>query len=447
MSTNVIRPGDDGFDEARRIWNGRFDEHPAVIVRCHGSDDVRGALQLASTEGLEVSVRSGGHDYAGYSVREGTLVVDLSSMEGLEIDAERRIAVVQPGVRWAALDREAQAVGLVTPGGTVSTVGVAGFTLGGGSGYLSRKLGLAADNLVAADVVAAAGRLVRASEEENADLLWGLRGGSGNFGVVTSLELCLHPLGPEVFAGQIVYAYDGAREVLRGYRDLMMNAPDELQCYAFVVRVPPVDPFPESARGRPAIFLVLCYAGAPAEGEEVARPLSELGEPLLAAVVPQPYVLAQQAFDAGMGSGNRWYSKAHYFGSLPDEAIDVFVEHAERLPGEFTAAYLGREGGAIGRVDPSATAYPHRDAAFSLHIFPGWVDPANDREIMSWARAFHEATAPYATGGVYVNLIDRDEPDAARTAYGRNRERLAELKAKWDPDNVFHMNHNVAPRR
>lgn len=447
MSMNVIRPGDDGFDVARRIWNGRFDERPAVIVRCRNAEDVRGAVQLGRTEGLELSVRSGGHDYAGNSVREGTLVIDLSQMQGLEIDTERRVAVTQPGVRWAAFDRESQAVGLVTPGGTVSTVGVAGFTLGGGSGYLSRKLGMGADNLVAADVVTADGRLVRASEEANADLLWGLRGGSGNFGVVTSLELRLHPLGPEVLAGQIVYPYDRAREVLRGYRDFMMNAPDELQCYAFVVRVPPVDPFPESVRGRPAIFLVLCYGGPPVEGEEIARPLSELGEPLLAAVGPQPYVVAQQAFDAGMGPGNRWYSKAHYFRSLPDVAIDAFIEHAERLPGDFTVVYLGREGGAIGRVAPSATAFPHRDAAFSLHIFPGWVDPARDEEIMSWARTFHQATARWATGGVYVNLIDRDEADAARTAYGRNRERLAELKAEWDPENVFHMNHNVAPRR
>lgn len=445
---DVLRPDEDGFDEARRIWNGRFDERPAVIVRCHDADDVRGAVQLARASSTPISVRSGGHDYAGNSAREGSVLIDLSGMNRLHIDAERRVATAQPGVRWAGLDGAAQAFGLATPGGTVSSVGVPGFTLGGGSGYLSRKFGMGVDNLLAAEVVTADGRIVRASEENDSDLLWGLRGGGGNFGVVTSLELRLHQVGPEVLAGQIVYPYETAPEVLRRYRDFMMQAPDELQCYAFIVRVPPIEAFPARSHGRPAVFLVLCYAGTPARGREVVQPLAELGgEPLLVAVEPRPYTVAQQAFDVAMGYGNRWYSKAHYFRSLPDAAIDAVVTHAERLPGEFTVAYLGREGGAIGRVDPAATAFPHRDAAFSLHVFPGWTAPADDDEIIAWARAFHEATAPFATGGVYANLLDRDDRDAAQKAYGANLDRLSRLKAKWDPKNLFHMNHNVVPKR
>ena len=441
----VLAPGDDGYDAARTVWNARLSSRPAAVARCTGAADVRAAVNIARENDLSLSVKGGGHSYAGRSAAEGALMVDLSSMTGVRVDPDARTARVQPGATWGDFDHEAQAFGLATTGATVSTVGVAGCTLGGGTGHLARKCGLSLDNLISADVVTADGSFVHASEEQNADLFWGLRGGDGNLGVVTSFEFQLHEVGPEVLAGQILHPMADAAEGLRVYRDVMADAPDELQAYAFFVHAPPIPAVPEDYHGATVLDLVVTYAGDPSTGEEVLRPLRAFGDPILDAVRPQPYTALQQTFDEGVPPGQRWYSKAHYLDALPDAALDTVVEHVDPLPGPFSMVYFEPMGGAIGRVDPSATAFPHREAAYGFHILTGWSDPDQDAEIMDWTRDVHAAMTPYANGGVYVNLLGSDEAPRVASAYGPNQGRLARLKAQYDPNNLFRENHNVEP--
>lgn len=445
MRGPVLQPGDAGYDEARTIWNARLDRQPAAVAQCTGTADVQAAVNAARENNLRLSVKSGGHSYAGNAACDDGLMIDLSPMKGVRVDPDAQAARVQPGAAWGAFDHEAQASGLATTGPTVSSVGVAGYTLGGGTGYLARKHGLACDNLLSADVVTTEGELVHASEEVNSDLFWGLRGGSGNFGIVTSFEFQLHEVGPEVLAGQIVHPVEEAGEVLRFYRSFMAEAPDALQAYAFFIHVPPLSVFPEAFHGKTAIDLVVAYAGAISDGEEALQPIRDFGDPMLDGVGPQPYTALQQTFDEGMPKGHRWYSKAHYLEALPDGALDTVVDYVDPLPGPFSAVYFEPLGGAIKRVDPTATAFPHREAAYGFHIFPGWTDPDKDDEIMEWTREFHEAMTPYATGGVYVNLLGEDEGDRLQAAYGGNYDRLAQLKSEWDPENLFRMNHNIEP--
>lgn len=442
---SVLGSDDDGYDAARALWNARFDRRPAVVVRCANADDVTRAVRFARAEGLAVSVKGGGHSYAGNTVGEDSVLVDLGGMREVEVDASARVARVQAGARWRDVDAATQSHGLATTGGTVSTVGVAGFTLGGGSGWLTRKHGLAVDNVLGATVVTAAGEVVRASEHENADLFWGIRGGSGNLGVVTELEYALHEVGPEVVAGQVVYPVERAPELLRLYRDVFEDAPDELMCYPFLLRVPPLEVFPEETHGTLALDYVVAWMGDPADAEPHLSRFHEPGDAILDAVGPQPYVELQQAFDAGMGPGNRWYSRAHELDTLTDAAIDTLVENLDPFPGEFTTVYLGALGGAAGRVAVDDVAYPHRSSRHALHVFPGWTDAAQDAEIMAWADTLHEAMRPHANGGVYVNLLADDENGRVPDAYGANFARLRELKRKWDPDNLLRHNHNIPP--
>lgn len=442
---SLIAPGDPRYDEARRVWNGRFDRSPGAIARCRTSADVVAAVRIARGAGLRVAVRSGGHDYAGNSVCNGGLVIDLSAMNSVEVDAGAKTVRAGAGARWAAIDAATQPSGLATVGGTVSTVGVAGFTLGGGSGWLSRKYGLALDQLVSAEVVTADGDLLRVDDREHADLFWGLRGGSGNLGVVTEFELRLHEAGPRMFAGQILYPFEDAGAVLRHFREFMSEAPDDVQCYAFLIRIPPLDSFPAEFHGRVVIDLVVAYVGDVTHGQRVLAPLTTFGTPFLSAVGPIEYTALQQSFDAGVAPGLRWYSKAHDLRELTDAAIDTILGHTEHLPGPFTMVYLERIGGAVSRVPSDATAYPHRSAPWSIHILPGWSDAGQDAEMMGWARTFHSDLIPHATGGVYVNLLGGDEEGGPRSAYGSNYERLAALKHIWDPDNFFSGNHNVEP--
>jgi FAD/FMN-containing dehydrogenase len=441
----VRAPGDDGYDAARTIWNARLSSRPAAVAQCTGTADVRAAVDIARENGLPLSVKGGGHSYAGQSAAEGALMVDLSSMTGVRVDPDAKTAQVQAGATWGDFDHEAQAFGLATTGATVSTVGVAGCTLGGGTGHLARKCGLSLDNLISADVVTADGSFVHASEEENPDLFWGLRGGGGNLGVVTSFEFRLHEVGPEVLTGQILHPMADAAEGLRFYRDFMADAPDALQAYAFFVHVPPIPAVPEHYHGETALDFVVTYAGDQETGEEVFRPLRAFGDPILDAVRPQPYTALQQTFDEGVPKGQRCYSKAHYLDALPDAALDTVVEHVDPLPGPFSMVYFEPMGGAIGRVDPTATAFPHREAAYGFHVLTGWSDADQDAEIMDWTRDFHSAMAPYASGGVYVNLLGADEEARVPSAYGHNHDRLARLKNKYDPENLFRINHNVAP--
>ena len=442
-TADVLEPSDEGYDEARSVFNARFDPRPAVIVRCREPDDVVAAVAFARRAGLAPAVKSGGHSYAANTVSDGDLLIDLSAMKEIQVDLQARTVQVGAGVTWGELDQETQKHGLAASGVTVSSVGVAGSTLGGGNGYLTRKHGMLADNLLSAEVVTSDARRARANADENPDLFWALRGGGGNFGIATSFEIRLHELGPEVLAGQIVHRFDDAEGVLRLYRQFVADAPDEIQCYAFVLRVPPIPEFPEEHHGRIAIDLVVFHTDPGAT--EAFRPLLDFGDPILAFVAPQPYVEVQRAFDAGLPAGQRYESRSHDFDRLSDDAISAFLAGVGELPGELTMAYFGPGGGAMGRVDPTATAFPHRGVAHSLHVLAGWTDPARDGEITAWARGLHDSMTPFATGGVYVNLLGTDEQSRVRAAYGVNYDRLAEIKAKWDPDNLFRGNHNVVP--
>jgi hypothetical protein len=324
-------------------------------------------------------------------------------------------------------------------------VGVSGFVLGGGGGWLTRKFGLAVDNLMAAEVVTADGRIVRAAEDENPDLLWGLRGGGGNLGIVTEFELQLHPLGPEILAGQVIYTLDRAPEILRVYRDYMRGAPDEVACYPFFIRIPPMDIFPQAIHGSVVLDMVVAYAGPPEEGEPHLEPFRDHGGAVMDTVGPIPYVTLQQSFDAGMAAGNRWYSRYLQLSEVTDAFIDALLGGLDPFPGPLTAVYLGAQGGAPSRVPPGATAFPHRDLADALHIFPGWMDPSEDEVVMEWARTLFETLRPHADPGVYSNMLAEDEDGRVPEAWLGNRARLATLKRRWDPENLFRGNHNVRP--
>jgi len=443
IADRVLEPSDGGFDEARAVWNMRFDRSPDLAVRPLTSDHVEAAVDYAREHGMRLSVKGGGHSYAGNSVSEGGLLIDLSLMKKIAVDSEAQTVTVEGGVTCAEMDAVTQEHGLATPSTTVSSVGVIGAALGGGGGYLSRKYGLMVDNMISATVVTADGRQVCASSDQNPDLYWALRGGGGNFGVVTSLELRLHEVGPEVLSGQIIYPFDRAGEHLRFFRDFMADAPDEFQCYPFCFRVPPIDVFPEEFHGQPVLDFVLYHEDP--EAAEFVLPLAELGEPILEAAGISRYANAQTGFDANMPKGQRYISKAHDLKGLTDGAIDTMVEFVPRMVGPLTAAYFDPLGGAVGRVDPSATPYAGRDTEFGFHIIAGWMDPADDDSVMAWTSEFHREMAAHATGGVYVNLIADDEADRIPAAYGANYARLRELKQRWDPNNLFSSNYNIPP--
>ena len=445
IAGQVLAPDEEGYREAVKVWNARFTSTPDLVVRCHRARDVQAAVDVARESGIPLTVKSGGHDYAGNSAAEGGILVDLGPMASVSVDAGARRVTVGPGARWRDVDGATQAEGLATPGGTVSHVGVAGFVLGGGQGWLSRKHGMAADNLLAAEVVTADGRRVRASAEENPDLFWALRGGGGNVGIVTSFELALHPVGPEVTGGQVMYPVDRAKELLGFFRDYFRDAPDGVMCFPFFLRIPPIPDFPEAMHGQLVLDFVLFHPESGEEAEAALAPFREQGEPLLELVGPTRYVDLQQGFDAGMGSGFRWYSRSHHFDDLTDAAIEDLVDALDPFPGDFTTVYLGPESGAASRVEEDATAYPHRTGGFSLHVFPGWSDPDQDEEVMAWARGVYGATSAHGNGRVYVNLLGEDEEGRLGEAYGSNLARLREVKAAWDPENLFRRNHNVAP--
>lgn len=439
----VLGAADAGFDEARALWNMRLDRHPDLIVRCSTGGDVKAAVDHARNEGMRLSVKGGGHSYAANSVGEGGLLIDLSQMKAISVDSEARTVTVEGGVTCADMDAATQVHGLATPTPTVSSVGVIGAALGGGGGYLSRRYGLTLDNILSVEVVTADGRQLRASVDENPDLFWGVRGGGGNFGVVTSMELRLHEVGPQVLAGQVIYSFDAAGEYLRFFREFMEEAPDEFQCYPFCFKVPPIDLFPEATHGQPVLDFVMCHQDP--DASEFVQPLQNLGDPILSLVGPSPYVEVQTGFDANLPKGQRYTSKAHDLNGLSDGAIDTMVEYVPRMEGALTATYFDPLGRAISRVDGSATPYGGRSTRYGFHIIAGWMDADEDESVLDWANEFHEAMAAHATGGVYVNLIADDETDRIPSAYGGNYPRLVELKQKWDPTNLFTSNYNIPP--
>ena len=437
--------GEDGYDEARTIWNAMIDRRPVVAVRCAGAADVMQAIRFANQRGLPISVRGGGHNIAGSAVADGGLMIDLSPMKAVRVDPAARRAWVGPGATLGDVDRETQAFGLAVPTGINSTTGIAGLTLGGGFGWLTRPLGMTADNLVAADVVTAKGELVHASAEENADLFWALRGGGGNFGVVTSFEFRLSSVGPEVFSGLVVHPFEKARELLRGYREVVAGAPDELTVWSVMRKAPPLPFIPENWHGREVLVFAACYAGSNEAGEKAVAPLRALGEPIADVLGPHPFVGWQQAFDPLLTPGARNYWKTHDFTELSDGAIETIVEAVSHLPGPECEVFVAHVGGAMARVAPEATAYPNRSAHFIMNVHTRWRENAQDGECVGWARKLFTDIAPYATGSAYVNFMPGDESDRIEKVYGGNYGRLAEVKRKWDPDNRFRLNQNIRP--
>lgn len=439
----VLLPGDDGYDDARNVWNGMVDRRPSVIVRCAAAGDVVAALAFAREHDLEVSTKGGGHNVAGRAVVEDGLMMDLGPMNDVRVDVDLRRAYVQPGARWGDVDGETQKHGLATTGGLDSRTGVAGLTLGGGLGYLARTYGMAADNLVGAEVVTAAGEVVRASEDDNADLLWALRGGGGGFGVVTEFEFRLHEVGPEVAVGQAYVLREHAAEALAFYRDFVRKAPDEVACYALALRVPPIEAFPAEHHGEVAIGLVAMHCGSVADGQAALAPLAETEHAIVSFVLPMEYAVLQSSFDAGAPDGARYYFKSDYLTGLPDEAIDALVDQLDPFPGDFTMMGFEPLGGAISRVDRDATAFPHRDSELMFSVWAGWSDPADDDEMIAWSRGVHAAMAPFADGGVYVNYLDRDDTARVDAAFRGNHDRLRDVKRRWDPDDVLGANQFV----
>jgi FAD/FMN-containing dehydrogenase len=447
VSGPVISPEDEGYDDARRIWNGAIDRRPAYIARCTGVADVVAAVRFARERDLEVAVRSGGHGVGGHALCNGGLVIDLSPMKGIRVDPVARTARAEAGVLWGELDRETQLLGLATVGGIVTHTGIAGLTLGGGLGWLMRKHGATVDNLVSADLVTAEGELVSASEDENPDLFWGIRGGGGNFGIVTSFEYQLHPVGPDLLAGPIFYPLPEAPDVLRFYRDFIADAPDELTTIFDLSVPPPLPSLPEEVHGKPVVMVGACYAGAPDEGADVVRPLKQFGRPLADLLEPKPYTVLQSMFDPLVPHGWHRYWKSVELPPLTDGAIDTLVEHASALTSPKSYCIVFQLGGALGRVAEGKTAFSQRDTAHNVNINAVWTedDPDDDRHI-GWARDFFDALQPHAGDFVYVNFLGDEGADRVRQAYGPgNYERLVELKRAYDPTNLFRLNQNIAP--
>jgi FAD/FMN-containing dehydrogenase len=442
----VLEPDDDDYEDARKIWNGDIQRRPAMIASCTGPADVLAVVRFARERALPVAVRGGGHAVAGHALCEGGLIIDLSPMTGVRVDPLAATARAQGGSLWRHVDHEAQAFGLAVTGGIVTHTGIGGLTLGGGIGHLMRRMGLTIDNLVTCDVVTADGEFVVASQEEHPDLFWGLRGGGGNFGVVTSFEYRLHPLGPTVLAGLLAWPMEQAVEVLRFYRDFVADAPDEVGIMANLRLAPPVAAIPEELHGKPIVALIVCYAGPVEKGREVLRPLRAFKPPALDTVGPKPYVAHQAMFDAAYPHGRHYYWKAWKLPPLTDAAIDVLAEHASALSSPLSAIPIFTLGGAVGRVDDDATAFTGRGAAHDINVVASWLpdDPEPDRH-KAWARTTWEALRPFSQG-VYVNFLSDEAQSHVKVAYGdRKYTRLAELKSKYDPANFFRFNQNITP--
>jgi len=445
----LIRPGDPNYNSARRVWNGMIDRYPALIARCTGLDDVVAAVAFARRHNLLVAVRGGGHNVAGNAVCDDGLVIDLSPMQGVSVDAQAQTVRVQAGATIGAVDRATQKYGLATPTGNVSETGIAGLTLGGGLSWLRRKYGMNIDSLLSTQVVTAGGRILTANKMENADLFWGLRGGGGNFGIVTSFEFQLYPVGPELYFVAAMYPFEQARSVLQAWRAFTATAPDEASTDAFIWRIPPVPAFAQAHHHKTIVGVAGMYAGPVAEGEQLLQPLRELSTPLIDMSGPMPYVAAQSAFDAFFPAHQlRYYWKSVYLSSLSDEVIEAIVSWAASRPSPLTFIPIRHLGGAISRVSNQATPISNRQAPYLLSIDMTWVDPANTERNITWTRNFWEAMQPYSSNsGIYLNFAGLGEEGKGllQGAHGQNYEQLVELKNKYDPDNFFHLNHNIKP--
>lgn len=439
----LIASDDPRYDEERAIFNAMIDRRPKVIAKCETVGDVQEALALGQRDGLDIAVRAGGHSVAGFSLNDGGIVVDVRHMNAVEVDPDRRTARVGSGTTWGEFDRATQEHGLATTGGRVSTTGVTGLTLGGGSGWLERKHGLTCDNLVSVDLVTADGRQITASETEHPELFWALHGGGGNFGVVTSLELSLHPLGPEVLAGLLAWPGDAGRDVSIRYRDLAFDAPDELGTALVFLTGPPEDFVPRHLQGRTLAAIAVLWAGEVSDGEEAIAPFRDL-QPEVDLVGPMPYAEFQCMIDDPPGLGNYW--SADYHDTFPDEALDTFVKYGFERQSAATQQILIPWGGAVARVAEDATPMAHRDVRWITHPFALWEPDEDAAPHIEWARAFRRDIAQHTNGGVYLNFIGQEGEERIRAAFGDAKyRRLQQVKAEWDPDNVFRGNQNIRP--
>jgi FAD/FMN-containing dehydrogenase len=442
----LITPGHAAYDEARRVWNGMFDRYPAAIARVQGAVDVVAVVDYAREHGIELAVRGGGHSSAGYSTVDGGIVLDFSAMKAVWVDPQAKVARAQAGALWGDLDRETQAHGLAVPGGQISHTGVAGLTLGGGIGWLSRRHGLTIDNLLSVDLVTAGGRLVTASATEHPDLFWGLRGGSGNFGVVVSFEYRLHDVGPLVLGGPLFYGLQEAPAAMRNARDVLAAAPDEVSLWLVLTHVPPQPPFPEERWGTPVLGLVP-FCTDLERGPELLEPLTSFGTPFLDLHGPLPYTALQSALDHVDPHGHRYWERGDYLAGLSDGLIETLVEGGRTASSKRSEILVFPMGGAIARVPADATAFGDRTAPWAVWVASQWTDPAEDEAHRDWTRDFAASLAPWTTGAVYVNAIGGDVTEARKAAaFGPEKlEQLRKLKRTWDPENLFHLNHNIEP--
>jgi FAD/FMN-containing dehydrogenase len=445
LDGDLFSSGSVGYDEARTIWNAMIDRRPGLIVMCESAGDVARAVSFAAEHGALLSIHGAGHNIAGNAVCEGGVMLSFARMKAVTVDTESGTVRVQPGATLGDLDAATQEHGLAVPTGINSTTGIAGLTLGGGFGWLSRKHGMTVDNLLSADVVLADGSTVVASEAENADLFWGLRGGGGNFGVVTSFEFQAHPVGPEVLSGLIVHPFSDARAVLQAYRDFLKDAPDEVTVWTVMRKAPPLPFLPEEVHGTEVVILATMYAGDMADGEVALAPLRAIGNPIADVIGPHPFAGWQQAFDPLLVPGARNYWKTHDFNDITDDMIDKVLEFVATLPDPQCEVFFAQVGGAQGRVADDATAYQGRSAAYVMNVHGRWDDAANDDTCIGWCRDLYDSLTPFSTGEAYVNFMTEEEADRVESAYGASYERLVELKNRYDPTNLFRMNQNIAP--
>ena len=441
----LMQPGDKNYDESRKIWNAMIDCKPSLIVQVNGANDVSTAIESAKKNNLEITIRGAGHNIAGNSICDKGLMIDFSKMKKIRVNKEKKTAFVEPGVTLKELDEETQKHGLATPVGINSTTGIAGLTLGGGFGWLTRKYGMTVDNLLSVEMVTVNGQKVRASEKENTDLFWAIRGGGGNFGIVTEFAFKLHPVGPEILAGLLVFPIDQAKQILQQYRDFILSTPWEFNTWIVMRKAPPLPFLPEDVHGKEVVVAAVFDESDFDKGEKLIEKVRAFGKPVGEHVGRMPYVNWQQAFDPLLTPGARNYWKTHNFTELKDEALDTMIEYAKKLPSPQCEIFIGCLEGKSNQVPNDAMAYPNRDLKFILNVHGRWEDKEKDNEIINWARGFFNDTLKYASGGAYVNFMTGDERERVAKAYGPNYERLLQIKKKYDPNNVLHYNQNIRP--
>ncbi|NOR55673.1 MAG: FAD-binding protein [Sulfurovum sp.] len=442
----VVTDTDSDYDAVRSIWNDMIDRRPKLMVQCSGTADVVSCIKFIKESGINFSIRSGGHNIAGSSIRDDALMIDLSTMNSVFVDSKNRRAYVEPGALLGDVDHETQLYGLATSLGINSTTGVAGLTLGGGFGWISRKHGMTVDNLIAAQIVTADGESIRVSKDAHPDLFWAIRGGGGNFGIVTQFELQLHPVGPEVFCGLIALPFDSAKETLKKYREYTATLPDEMSIWAVIRKAPPLPFLPEEVHGKEVVIMAFLYIGDEESGAKLIEPVRKFAEPHGEFFGMMPYKAWQQIFDPLLTPGARNYWKSHNFERLNDEMLDVIVEYASKIPSSPCEIFIAQMGGYTSRQAITKTAYVHRKANYIMNVHARWDDSSEDELCIAWARAFFKSATPHAMGGAYVNFMTEEENERVPSAYGENYAKLTEIKEKYDPENIFNLNQNIKPK-